>query len=55
MTRRPILLVAGTVLATLAAQRHLSRSLHSAKSVPVEEMQVSISGHLREPASEKWK
>ena len=55
MTRRPILLVAGTVLATLAAHRHLSRSLHSAKSIPGEEMQVSISGHLREPASEKWK
>jgi membrane protein len=55
VTTRPILLVAGTVLATLAAQRHLSRSLHSAKSIPGEEMQVPISGHLREAASEKWK
>jgi membrane protein len=55
VTRRPILLIAGTVLATLAVQRHLSRSLQSAESLPKEETQVSISGHLREPASERWK
>ncbi len=55
MTRRPILLIAGTILATLAVQRHLSRSSHSAESIPEEAMQVSISGHLPEHASEKWK
>lgn len=55
MIRRPILLVAGTVLATLAVERHLSRSLHAGESIPEEAMQVSISRHLPEYASEKWR
>jgi membrane protein len=55
VTRRPILLIAGTVLATLAVQRHLSRSLHAAASIPGDAMQVSTSRHLPDNASEKWK
>jgi membrane protein len=55
VTRRPILLIAGTVLATLAVQRHLSRSLHTTRSIPDEVMQVWTSRHLPGHTSEKWK
>jgi membrane protein len=55
VTRRPILLIAGTVLATLAVQRHLSRSLHATRSIPDEAIQVSTPRHLPGHTSEKWK
>jgi membrane protein len=49
-------LVAGTVFATLAVQRHLSRNLAAADVIPHQDaVRASIAGHLRENASAKWK
>ena len=49
-------LVAGTVFATLAVQRHLSRNLAAADVIPNHDaVRAPNAGHLGENASAKWK